>query len=119
MYECFDPFQIDGNFGGAAGIGEMVLQSHEGFISLLPALPEELSCGSFTGLRARGGFTVDAVWENGAVVSFSAASAEGKPVDVELPAEDGTVYADADGRTYAVSGGKIALDGNASLTLVR
>ena len=119
LFDTHPPFQIDGNFGGAAGIGEMVLQSHEGFISLLPALPEELPCGSFTGHRARGGFTVDAVWENGTVVSFTTASAENKAVDVEIPAPDGTEYADTDGRIYVVCGGKIALCGNASLTRVQ
>ncbi|MBQ8402644.1 MAG: hypothetical protein IJX14_12030, partial [Clostridia bacterium] len=119
LFDTHPPFQIDGNFGGAAGIAEMVLQSHEGFISLLPALPEELSCGSFTGLRARGGFTVDAVWENGIVTAFTVTSAEGKAVDVELPAADGTVYTDETGASCTVSGGKIRLSGNAALTLVR
>ena len=117
LFDTHPPFQIDGNFGGAAGIGEMVLQSHEGFISLLPALPEELADGSFTGLRARGGFTVDAVWEAGAVVSFAVTSAENKPVTVELPAADGVLYRDEAGMEYAVENGKIRLCGNAVLTL--
>lgn len=118
LFDTHPPFQIDGNFGGAAGIGEMVLQSHEGFLSLLPALPATLSCGSFTGLRARGGFTVDATWKDGIVTAFAVSSAKGGAIAVELPVDDGTVYTDATGKQYVVDGGKIMLSGNASLTIV-
>ena len=65
-YNLFDkhpPFQIDGNFGGSAGITEMVLQSHEDYISIIPAVTNKLN-GTFTGLRARGGVTVSAKWNN-------------------------------------------------------
>jgi len=66
LLDTHSPFQIDGNFGGAAAIGEMVMQSHLGVISIIPALPAMLS-GSFTGLRARGGVTVSAEWQEGSV----------------------------------------------------
>lgn len=59
------PFQMDGNWGGTAGIGEMLLQSQDGFINLLPALPDEWNCGSLHGFKVRGGATVDASWDGG------------------------------------------------------
>ena len=59
------PFQIDGNFGGAAGISEMLVQSNEGFINILPALPTEWSEGSIKGMKVRGGATIDLEWSKG------------------------------------------------------
>ena len=89
LWDFHPPFQIDGNFGGSAGIAEMLLQSHEGVIRVLPAVPSEWQSGAFTGLCARGGFVVDAEWENGAVTSLSVTSKNGGECTVTFPIKSG------------------------------
>jgi len=77
MFDAHPPFQIDGNFGGANGIAEMLLQSQNGEIHLLPALPAAWPTGHVTGLRARGGATVEITWDKGTLTAVKLQSRAG------------------------------------------
>ncbi|MGW2144380.1 glycosyl hydrolase family 95 catalytic domain-containing protein [Nonomuraea bangladeshensis] len=82
LWDTHPPFQIDGNFGAASGIAEMLVQSHHDVVHVLPALPSAWKDGSVRGLRARGDVTVDAVWRNGAAGSVTVRKGKTGPITV-------------------------------------
>lgn len=99
LFDSHPPFQIDGNFGAAAGLVEMLIQSHQGFIDVLPALPKALPSGFLRGVRARGGFELDVEWAEGRLTRLSVLSTAGQVCRLrigersyEFPTEAGKRY---------------------------
>lgn len=123
LFDAHPPFQIDGNFGGTAGIAEMLLQSHDGYINICPCLPDDWSKGRFKGLVARGNFVIDAEWKDSTPhtvsvlsrvggkavihsgnISLARVTVDGKPVETESDGIDFISFDTEAGKTYLLEG---------------
>lgn len=93
LFATHPPFQLDGNLGITAGICETLLQSHAGEVSILPAVPPSWKSGSFRGLKARGGFEVDATWTDGRPAEIKVISNLGQPLVLRLPGKHSNIAA--------------------------
>jgi alpha-L-fucosidase 2 len=91
LFDTHPPFQIDGNFGGTAGIAEMLIQSHNGIIRLLPALPKAWSTGEVKGICARGGFVFDLKWADGKLAGYSVSSRTGGQARIVYDGKETTI----------------------------
>ena len=102
LWDTHAPFQIDGNFGGTAGITEMLIQSHMGFIHILPALPDAWEEGTFNGVRAKGGFEIDLTWKDGKPVEIIVKSTQGGKCNLRYGNET-LSFGTKKGKTYKVT----------------
>lgn len=102
LWDTHAPFQIDGNFGGTAGVTEMLMQSHMGFIHLLPALPDAWAEGSITGLRAKGNFTIGIDWNGGKLAKATVYSGSGEPCEMRY-GNSVCKFKTQRGKTYTVT----------------
>ena len=119
LFDIHPPFQIDGNFGGVAGITEMLIQSHLGtpdnrVVELLPALPDEWNEGSIKGVKARGNFTFDLEWADGKLIKAVAYSADKSILRIKLNNRTASIKAN---KAFLIEDGilKISLDKNESV----
>lgn len=113
LWDTHTPFQIDGNFGGTAGITEMLIQSHMGFIHLLPALPDAWKNGFISGICAKGNFEVTIEWENGELKNATLLSKSGTPCTVRY-GEKQLSFKTEKGKCYS-----IGITGQNELTILK